>query len=439
MTITHRRILYSLFFLAFFITAPIVILWAQGYRYNFNQHRLQKTGVLFLESKPSRAEIYLNNKLQNIKTTARLKNLLPDEYLVEIKKDGFQSWQKKLKVEQGQTTFAQYIRLFKSESETKNILNQEIIINSPVINSNLALVFKQNNQNQLAVFNLENKKLTKLTALNFTPKKIILSPNSEFILLTTPYLEKLIFDIKQQKIINFTNLTKQNILKVNWPTNERNDILFLQTSNKLLKTNLVSKKSINLLNFSILDFYLSNNSIYFLQKTSSQILLNKVELNDLKNISLITTLPISNNYEFQKSSNKHLSLLDKKNNIFYLINLEDNQKEIFPEIDYINWSLNEKTILLANNFEILVYDLEKQEKNLIVRLSQKINKIHWYPIATHILYSTKNTIKAVEHINTEKYFNVLIEQDNIQDFFINKNGDKIYFIDENGINLAEIQ
>ena len=234
-------------------------------------------------------------------------------------------------------------------------------------------------------------------------------------------------------------MTKQNILKVNWPTNERNDILFLQTSNKLLKTNLVSKKSINLLNFSILDFYLSNNSIYFLQKTSSQILLNKVELNDLKNISLITTLPISNNYEFQKSSNKHLSLLDKKNNIFYLINLEDNQKEIFPEIDYINWSLNEKTILLANNFEILVYDLEKQEKNLIVRLSQKINKIHWYPIATHILYSTKNTIKAVEHINTEKYFNVLIEQDNIQDFFINKNGDKIYFIDENGINLAEIQ
>ncbi|MBU4482162.1 PEGA domain-containing protein [Patescibacteria group bacterium] len=442
-TLTHRRILYSLFFLVFFITAPIVILWAEGYRYNFSQHRLQKTGVLFLESKPARAEIYLNNKLQNAKTTARLKNLLPDEYLVEIKKEGYQPWQKKLKVEEGQTTFTQYIRLFKSDPKIENILTKKITLTSQVVNNDLALVFTENNSNFLAIFSLENKKLTELTALNFMPQEIELSPQAKFILLTTPYAEKLVFDIAQQKIINLTSLAQKNAQTARWQIDERDEILFLQTTNGLLKTNLVSKESIALLNFPILDFYISNSSIYFLQNSNSQILLNKAELNDLKNIQTLVTLPISDNYEFQKSSNKYLSLLDKKNSIFYLMRLEDNPpaggKEIFPEVDYIRWSPDEKTVLLANDFEILVYDLEKQEKNLIVRLSQKIFSARWYPIATHIVYLTADNIKTVEYIDIEKYFNVLVEQANIQNFFINSTGNEIYFIDEQGINLVEIQ
>ena len=438
MTLLHRRILYSLFFLVFFITAPIVILWAQGYRYNFSQHCLQKTGVLFLESKPSKANIFLNKKLQNETTTARLKNLLPDDYFVEVKKDNFQTWQKNLKVNESQTTFAQYIRLFKQNPKIENIFSEKIIQTSEKINDNLAIIYEKDKQNHLGILNFENQNLTELTLLNFTPEKIILSQDSLFILLITSFNENLIFDVKNKKIIDLTKITKQNIKKINWFKNNEDEIIYIQTNNNLLKSNLISNKSIVLISQPILDFYLINNSIFWLQKTSSQILLNKVELNNLKNIQTISTLPISDSYEFQKTPETHLSLLDKNNNIFYLIDIKDNTKQIFPEINYMSWSPNNKNILLINDFEIIVFDLEKQEKNLIVRLSNKILQTFWYPVSTHIIYLTNENIKAVENISDEKQFNILVNQKNIQQFFIfNKN--KIYFINEQGINSAEIQ
>ena len=85
-------------FAVFFIAAPFVLMYAQGYGFDWHKKNWVKTGVLFLESKPSRADIYLNNRKHKQKTTARLSRLIPGEYDVKIVKDGFKAWEKKLTV-----------------------------------------------------------------------------------------------------------------------------------------------------------------------------------------------------------------------------------------------------------------------------------------------------------------------------------------------------
>ena len=94
MTLKQRRVLYTLFILAFLIITPAIILYASGYKIG-NGLKLQKTGIFIIDSKPRGAKIYLNDKLEQdqikkwlldknsfVVTPAKIKNLLPGEYLV---------------------------------------------------------------------------------------------------------------------------------------------------------------------------------------------------------------------------------------------------------------------------------------------------------------------------------------------------------------------
>ncbi len=102
------------FIVLFLATAPVVVLYTAGYRWNAKKSRPEKVGVIFIRSRPAGADIYLDGKLRSEKTTARLRNLLPDTYAVTVAKDGYGSWTKKLPVESGLTTFAEGVIVWRN-------------------------------------------------------------------------------------------------------------------------------------------------------------------------------------------------------------------------------------------------------------------------------------------------------------------------------------
>jgi hypothetical protein len=65
----------------------------KGYRPTFDG-RLQGTGLLAANSFPPGAQVYIDGKLST--ATDDTLNLTPNDYLVEIKKDGYLPWQKTL-------------------------------------------------------------------------------------------------------------------------------------------------------------------------------------------------------------------------------------------------------------------------------------------------------------------------------------------------------
>lgn len=102
------------FVVLFLITAPIVVLYTAGYRWNTKKNRPEKVGIIYVRSRPSNADIYLDGKLRKEKTSARLRNLLPDTYTLTVSKTGFTSWSKKLPVGSALTTFAEGVVLWKN-------------------------------------------------------------------------------------------------------------------------------------------------------------------------------------------------------------------------------------------------------------------------------------------------------------------------------------
>ncbi|MBI4457815.1 PD40 domain-containing protein, partial [Candidatus Uhrbacteria bacterium] len=107
-----RKIIAFAFIAVFFLTAPIVLLRAAGYRYNWKKGAIEKTGVLRLDSEPADAAVIINGRTEKKRTPALVTALLPDDYRVRIEKKGYLPWEKTLRVQSGRTTFATGVVLF---------------------------------------------------------------------------------------------------------------------------------------------------------------------------------------------------------------------------------------------------------------------------------------------------------------------------------------
>lgn len=92
----NRRVLFT------FLSATIIFLgtllaikFAQGYRPG--RDGLRETGLLSANSYPTGASVYINGNLTT--ATDDTLNLTPGEYDIEIRKDGYTAWKKRLKIE----------------------------------------------------------------------------------------------------------------------------------------------------------------------------------------------------------------------------------------------------------------------------------------------------------------------------------------------------
>lgn len=138
-----RTILTLLFFAAFLVSAPAVVLYTKGYRYDWRKTKIEETGILRIESVPTGATVFLNGVRTDLTTPASLFRLLPEQYDVRLERTGSIPWQKTLEVKSGETTFAAGIRLV---SDGLPVLQTPLDAESAVFNADGSkLVFFREN------------------------------------------------------------------------------------------------------------------------------------------------------------------------------------------------------------------------------------------------------------------------------------------------------
>ena len=89
----HIRLITGYFLVAIVITLGtiIVIYGANGYGINRKTGQIVQNGLVFVDSKPANAEVFLNNVDQHTSTSARL--VLPaGNYNMSLKKAGYRDW-----------------------------------------------------------------------------------------------------------------------------------------------------------------------------------------------------------------------------------------------------------------------------------------------------------------------------------------------------------
>jgi len=129
MTKKTRTILFLICLFLFFLIAPSVIFYSQGYRVDINSKKITQTGGLFLKVIPKQVEVFIDGKLKK-KTdfffgSALIENLLPKKYKIQIKKEGYYPWEKNLEIKEKEVTEAKNIVLI-PENPNFGILTEGI-------------------------------------------------------------------------------------------------------------------------------------------------------------------------------------------------------------------------------------------------------------------------------------------------------------------------
>lgn len=96
-------IMFATIFAAILLGIGITF-YARGYRLNPQNGQVAEHGILVLKSHPDPAEIYINGELETV-TNATI-DLEPGTYDVEVRKEGFHTWQKRLTIKKEEVTEA---------------------------------------------------------------------------------------------------------------------------------------------------------------------------------------------------------------------------------------------------------------------------------------------------------------------------------------------
>src|SRR3990167_11031173 len=92
------RVLFSILIVVFVLTlAAVVIFWARGFKPNFKNGTIERTGLIVASSTPTGAQVYLDDRLTSA-TDTNIAFLEPKTYKVRIQKDGYTTWEKEVEV-----------------------------------------------------------------------------------------------------------------------------------------------------------------------------------------------------------------------------------------------------------------------------------------------------------------------------------------------------
>ncbi|GEM_PF-4140927 len=119
---TLRRCIFVFFLIAFFLSAAVLLLYANGYRYHIGKNVVEKTGQLLIETEPKGAAITLDGAPsvqqwsgEQATSPATIPYLFSGQYRVTLSRPGFHDWIGTLSVFPGRTTIKNDIILIRDD------------------------------------------------------------------------------------------------------------------------------------------------------------------------------------------------------------------------------------------------------------------------------------------------------------------------------------
>jgi len=394
MHIKFRRIIISVFLLAFFVIGPLLLLYSSGYRFDLKRGKVVQTGNIFVEAKDlSLATIYLNDEKYKEPLTKKLfiNNLLPGDYNLSVEKEDRYTWAKKVHVDAGLTTFILDLHLFLKQEPIIEVPGEiEEMVISP--DGQRALYVKTSDSfRELFVRTLINSEDELIyRASTKTEFKYAWAPSSNKILVVSGQTAT-VFSSKAPFTSQLIPLPTQTA-KATWD-NEKDTLVYAITAQKIYEYNTLTKKT-NILfetdesiNPDILTF---GTSTYLLEKDGTEALVQQV--NDGQIVQTIARIPWSAEYIFGESTLSFLTIENKSLNKIYLINrstdpgtelLQD--KLIVFDAETATFSPDKSKLLLYDEFEIKYFDFITRQLRIITRFGSSIRSAIWYSDNQHVI------------------------------------------------------
>lgn len=414
-------ILFSVLILFFFLSAPIAILYSQGYRFDFKTRRIIQTGGLFLKISPSTTEIYLDKKLFKktnfLLDSVLIQDLLPQKYFIEVKKEGYFSWEKNLVIEKKQVTEAKNITLIPENPEFKVLLKN--IKEAWLTPDQKKAVLKEEAEEgwSLKLFDLEKEikshliKEKEVSRFESELLSLTFSNDSKKVLLKLGLKEQIkhyVIDINNPVIalisLDFLPLSAE---KVSFNPQNSTELFFLQES-RLFKADLIARQTTPSLLDKILIYKTSSNELYYLDE-SGHFFTDDFSFNRATRLS-------SSPFVLKGEVEHELEIIG--GSIFFR---EADETYFFNRVlktfnkwdgkdDFLKLSPDSKKIVQTDKHEVWLYFLEDINDQplkkagtfvFLTRVAEEISQIYWIN-SNYLLFNSGGEIKIAEIDDRDK-------------------------------------
>jgi len=445
MNLKTRRIVYIIFILIFIFSAPAIIFYALGYKYNWSKKTLEKTGVFFIKSYPKNSDIYINDKEFKDKTPTLVNRLLPNFYKIKVTKDGYLDWQKNLPINPQITTFIEDISLFKKQLDFE-LISPEEFSNFLQSKNKIYVILSQNNRttSSLWLYNTLNDEVIKFYQSDSPMPFELISwtNNSQKVLIKKGNFYYTLNINQKNKLNSIEDVTALPFSKLIWDT-YNNNILYGIYQQKLYQVNLLDNETELLTPGSVLAAVNYETDVIAIVKEQDKYYLKFIKSEK----EPLLSLPYSDYYNLENPGFGFITLFDKSQKTLYLLepkNSDQPVKTVFKNIENFKW--HDDQFLFWNNNELWVYYPDVNQKALVERTSQPIVSALWHPNVVYVYGQTADELKVYEldgrdHRNNYSLFNFESSDNNL--VFTNKKGDYLYLITlidgQNGLYKVNIQ
>lgn len=424
-----RKIIFVIFLIGFLISAPLLILYSLGYRFNPKKNKVQSVGALFLESTPKNAQIYLNGELSTKSMPAKFVDLLPGTYDIRIEKDNYFSWEKELDVYSKQTTFADNIVLFE-KNEPQQRIDKKINIFSPSPNNRYILYSILNDSwEELWILDTEvpeskGRLLYRLSHTdqeeNTSAPEINWAPDNTKILIH--YKNSLFVLSINESAIFIDDITDVNFNAIKW--DNRNPAILYGIENKnvyRININQLTSELVDTIPVSgekyTYDYLVKNGALYYFNEGDNLLRLERISLNDDSLPSYIIDVEKVDDIHIVNHNENYISINSRKLQKLYLLKIDTDKisYQTLPAHTLL-WNNTNTKILYYNDFELWSADTNNDDiltqQYLITRLSDGIESALWHANSEYLLFSTRSSIQIVELDGRDKR-NTITVIDNI--------------------------
>jgi len=443
-----RLILLILCAVLFFFIAPLALFYSQGYRFDFDEKKFVETGGLYIKVSNTPAEIYLDGKFIRktglLSNSILIKNLLPKKHNIEIKKEGFWSWQKTLEIEEKKVTKIENVLLIKKDISFKPLVAEDVedflvsqdgkktllrteeenwsleelslengvkrkilegmeIIDWKWDSSKNRVLFQTNSGEKIAYFLLDYTPqipiLSELDFLDEETENISFNPKNddEFFYLKNQIMFRAKFQNpptggKNEPQAFLNNIVTFKILE--------NDIIWLSTSGFLFKSDY-SGKTKEVLNQE--PFFIQKEKKYKIETQGSEVFLLEAKRTSSSSSPSLSLRESSEAKRISSSSSPSLSLRESSvdDDIYYLSSNRVFQK-IFDKAQGIKFSSDSKKAVYWNNYEIWILEFGIEYKKIfLTRFSKKIGDCFWLT-PYYLIFNVEKEIKITEIDNRDK-------------------------------------
>ena len=375
-----RSILFFVFLGLFLLSAPIVVLYTAGYRYNFGTGRIVQTGIISVSSIPKGADILLDDTRTKATTPSLVKNVFPGDHELGAQKEGYSSWKKTLLVESRATTFADDILLFLDGSPT--VLRE-----------------------------------TELRATSVSPQ----GTKAAFTLTTGQWAEVWIRSTSDGTEILASRLPIGADARVRFEWIENGTVL----STTAVAAN--GSRTVTLVH--------TENGTAVASLPASDVLLSKaadhVAVSRQRGDSneILAYVPFGT-YAVGSAPSGMIQLNDEERHRLVLVNAAGGDQPILLNASATawQWEPDGMRLLYTDGFDLHVYDASSHTDETLTRLSSPVTWVAWYPGHSYVLYAQSDAIYATElDRRGERNVTRLVEGSNLRSFAPSANGASLWF------------